>query len=227
MNKADSQKLIWKYTIRGLILGLFFPVILLIIEGLNFNTPFSFTAIFKLIFSNPLYLFTFLVPIVIPVFTYFFGRAFTTKIDLYKNAFLTEIKKSEKITDFIQKLKNEEIDAEYEILNDDDILGKSLIDLRNTLKKNKEIESQRRKEDEQRAWVSEGLAKFGEILRMDNDNIEELSYNIIKNLANYTEANQGGFYILQNNNKNKEDYLGCGRIVKNRLLNYVPKERRV
>ena len=32
-----------------------------------------------------------------------------------------------------------------------------------------------------------------------------------------------GFVIT----KNKDDFLGCGRIVNNKLLNYVPKERRV
>lgn len=31
-----------------------------------------------------------------------------------------------------------------------------------------------------------------------------------------------GFVII----KNKDDFLGCGRIVNNKLLNYVPKERR-
>jgi NOL1/NOP2/fmu family ribosome biogenesis protein len=32
-----------------------------------------------------------------------------------------------------------------------------------------------------------------------------------------------GFVIV----KNKKDFLGCGRVVNMRLLNYVPKERRV
>ena len=33
----------------------------------------------------------------------------------------------------------------------------------------------------------------------------------------------GGFVIIKNNN----DFLGCGRVVDNKLLNYVPKERRI
>ena len=32
-----------------------------------------------------------------------------------------------------------------------------------------------------------------------------------------------GFIII----KNKDDFLGCGRVVNGKLLNYVPKERRV
>ena len=32
-----------------------------------------------------------------------------------------------------------------------------------------------------------------------------------------------GFVII----KNKDDFLGCGRIVNKKLLNYVPKERRI
>ncbi len=37
------------------------------------------------------------------------------------------------------------------------------------------------------------------------------------------DTNLLGFVII----KNKDDFLGCGRIVNNKLLNYVPKERRV
>jgi len=36
------------------------------------------------------------------------------------------------------------------------------------------------------------------------------------------DSNLEGFVIV----KNKDDFLGCGRIVNKKLLNYVPKERR-
>lgn len=82
--------------------------------------------------------------------------------------------------------------------NDELIL--SLDELRKTLSKNKEEEDKRRKEEEQRTWVTNGVAQFGEILRRNQDNMEELSYNVVNYLVKYMKINQGGFFIL-----NKED----------------------
>ena len=61
----------------------------------------------------------------------------------------------------------------------------------------------RQKEDEIRNWTAEGLAKFGEILRKDNDNLDNLAYNVINNLTNYIDAIQGGFYLLKEENNEK------------------------
>ncbi|MFW5761781.1 MAG: GAF domain-containing protein, partial [Cyclobacteriaceae bacterium] len=61
-------------------------------------------------------------------------------------------------------------------------------------------------EDKRRSWATEGLAKFGEILRKNNDNIEKLSDEIISNLIRYLNANQGGLYII-NSNEAEEPHL--------------------
>jgi len=50
------------------------------------------------------------------------------------------------------------------------------------------------------------LAKFGEILRKNNDNLNRLSDEIISNLIKYLKANQGGLFII-NEDENKEAYL--------------------
>jgi PAS domain S-box-containing protein len=58
-------------------------------------------------------------------------------------------------------------------------------------------------EEKERNWVTEGMAKFVEILRSNNDKSKELADQIINNLIKYMDANQGALYIL--NDENADD----------------------
>lgn len=95
-------------------------------------------------------------------------------------------------------------DTHFTPLSDEDVLGHSLLDMRNELKKASEEESRRKLEDEQRNWAAQGVAKFSDILRKNTNNLEELTYDIISNLVKYTGSNQGGIYII---NDNEKDHL--------------------
>ncbi|HON19331.1 MAG TPA: hypothetical protein PK990_09235, partial [Salinivirgaceae bacterium] len=86
-------------------------------------------------------------------------------------------------------------EAEYHALGAEDILGNSLITMRNDLKKAHEAEQARKREDEIRNWTTHGLAIFGDILRQSK-NIEELSYNVIEKIIEYVGAIQGAIYII-------------------------------
>ncbi|MCQ2226860.1 MAG: PAS domain S-box protein [Bacteroidales bacterium] len=98
----------------------------------------------------------------------------------------------------------------------DDELIHSLDDLRKTLLKNKEEEEKRREEEEQRTWVTNGLAKFGEILRRNQDNMEELSYTVIRELVDYMKINQGGFFILNEDEHNNKFFELTGHVAYDR-----------
>ncbi|MEA3316593.1 MAG: cache domain-containing protein, partial [Bacteroidota bacterium] len=105
--------------------------------------------------------------------------------------------------DFSKNIGKGNLNSELQILSKKDILGKSLVEMRNSLIKAKEDDELRKIEDNKRTWANEGLAKFADILRQNNDDIEELATQIIQNLVNYLDANQGGLFIT--NNENKED----------------------
>ena len=70
-------------------------------------------------------------------------------------------------------------DSELELLSDRDALGQSLIQMRDNLQRASEEESARRLEAERAAWASAGLARFGELLRLYNDNLQKLSDGVV------------------------------------------------
>ncbi|MFO7940842.1 MAG: PAS domain S-box protein [Bacteroidales bacterium] len=89
-------------------------------------------------------------------------------------------------------------------LDAEDSFAQSLLSLRNRLHENREAQHKREEEDKQRNWTSEGLAKFGDILRTDRDsNLEDRAYQIISHLVNYLDANQGGLFIKEEDENQK------------------------
>ena len=105
---------------------------------------------------------------------------------------------------FAQNIGEGLLNAEYQPLSDADLLGNSLLEMRKSLQNAEKAQAIRVKEEEQRNWGTAGLAKFAEILRQDNNNLEALSYNVISNMVKYLGINQGGIFVL-NDVENKED----------------------
>ena len=75
----------------------------------------------------------------------------------------------------------------------------------NTQQYLKQIEEAQQLE-RQRSWASEGLAKFGAILRATDD-VQQTYDTIISELVRYLEANQGGLYIVENSDEEDEKYI--------------------
>jgi PAS domain S-box-containing protein len=100
----------------------------------------------------------------------------------------TEIKSA---TDFIKEIEKGNLDSVY-AQNDStqaNDLAVSLLSMREQMKKVAEDEKERK-------WTSEGLAKFVEILRSNITNKQSLADDIISNLVKYLGANQGGLFIV-------------------------------
>jgi methyl-accepting chemotaxis protein len=101
-----------------------------------------------------------------------------------------------KTSEFAAHIGKGDLDSTFTPLSEKDVLGKSLLEMRNSLRHADEEEKKRKIEDEKLNWATQGLAKFGEILRTNTTNIKELSFNIMKNLVTYLDINQGALFII-------------------------------
>ncbi len=199
MKERNSQTIVFKYTISGFIIGLLTVLFILVIDF--FIKKISFSEIVNLHRSNPVYLILDLTPFVLAFYAYILSKKYAAASDSLHNSLKHEFDKNQKIFRFVEKIRLGKIDTDYKVQGSDDVLGQSILDLRDNLKKNQEEEEKRRNEDQQRNWIAEGLAKFADILRKDTDNIEELSYNLISKLVKYISANQGALFIIEDEDK--------------------------
>ncbi|MFP4025561.1 MAG: cache domain-containing protein, partial [Thiohalospira sp.] len=112
---------------------------------------------------------------------------------------------------FAQEIGKGNLDKEFELLSDKDVLGNSLLEMRKSLKIAREQEEKRKIEDQKQNWATQGLAKFGEFLRQNTDDMHEFAYHIISNLVKYIDANQGGLFIINDDDKNDKfiELLAC------------------
>jgi PAS domain S-box-containing protein len=90
--------------------------------------------------------------------------------------------------DFAKRIGEGKYDTEFKPASDNDILGMSLITMRNNL-----IENER--QDKERNWIVRGVAEISEILRM-HDAIDELGDDVIKFILGKIGAIQGAFYVV-------------------------------
>ncbi len=103
------------------------------------------------------------------------------------------------VSEFTVDIGKGKFDRNFTPLSEEDMLGYSLLEMREELQKAKEEEVKRQDENTQRNWASQGVALFSDILRQNNDKLEALAYEVISNMVRYTHSNQGGIFIVNDN----------------------------
>lgn len=106
-------------------------------------------------------------------------------------------------TNYIDELSRGNIDVDYTAINEEDRFGIALKSLRNSLIANRDAENKRKHEDEIRNWANNGIAMFNDILRTNNNDLEKLSQNIIQKIIEYLSANQGGLFLIEEEDQQK------------------------
>ena len=100
------------------------------------------------------------------------------------------------VSGFIESISAGNYAIDLQMDNVDGKLGNTLIDMRDKLRLNAE-------EDHKRNWATTGLAQIGDILRTSTISTAELLDNILKFVVKYTNSNQGGLFLVNNDNDNE------------------------
>lgn len=202
MRALTNREIVFRFVAIGFAFGLLFPLTAILIDIYLNNLSLSLRSIAQVHGSNRIIWIINSAPLAIALVAYLLGKNFASKSQQISQTAQKEMDKAHKIFEFTEKLGQGQIDVEYSFSEKDqeqDAIGRSLVKLRDYLQKSQQEELQRRQEEQQQNWTTQGLAKFGDILRQNNDNLQELSYNIISNLVNYIDARQGGFFLINDN----------------------------
>ena len=139
---------------------------------------------------------------------------FSKKVTIRSNDELAEMGRSlnqlmttlSETANFAKKIGQGDFTTAYKALSSHDVLGNALIDMKNNLQKAQEQEDIRILERKKLSWAQDGISELGEVLRKSTENLEEYLFNIISKVVNYLKAEQGGIFLLNEDNP-KKPYL--------------------
>lgn len=114
---------------------------------------------------------------------------------------------------FANQISNGNLAVEYNLLDESDELGKSLMTMRKNL-----LEASQREQAEK--FVTVGVTKVGDIIRQNNDNVRKLSEEFIIGIVKYLGINQGGLFLHdEENGKEFLELTACYAFERKKFLN--------
>ena len=206
MKKINYKALISKSTLQGAAIGFIIAVLIILV---SFDAPAfaqSQGTLKDLFFVFPALWAVLFLPLIFAITGYYISKRFSVIVKQQARKIKKEASRTQMVLSFIENLRQDKLDEPFSAQENKDSLTKALLKLREYMVRSKSEQEQRRIEEEQRTWVTQGLAEFGEILRKSSDNLEQLSYEIISYLVNYMKINQGGVFLLSES-KSGEKYF--------------------
>lgn len=185
INKERSKILM--FALLSFVIAMIIPISFWIIETILWKTKFNLPNLLFIHTKSPAVWFTDLFPFIASLIVYYFKKSQIQIID----SLMQEIKQMKEQMDinaqFAKEIGEGNYYSNFKVASPDDILGHSLLLMRDNLLKNN------KKEAEQN-WIAEGKEQISNILRLHNK-INDLAYEVIVKLINYINAVQGAFYI--------------------------------
>ena len=216
MKNKELKRIVWMSAFHGLIFGLLITLVVLLLAADSEAYHNSARTMADFTRSFPAFWVVIFLPPLCATAAFLLARPMASVIRDMKKRLKDEGKRSKHVLDFVESLSAGNLDATLvaednskeqtitrKAKDDDqkDFLVESLRKLQNSLKENKKAEAERHREEENRTWVTKGVAELGEILRRNSADMAEMSYNVIRYIVDYMKINQAGFFLL----KTKDD----------------------
>ncbi len=129
----------------------------------------------------------------------------TIKLEEIKNIFLGNL---QKITAFVRQLSSGKHEAEWEGMNDKNILLNT-DNLAGELSKLEQWLKTKKIEDERRFWLNEGLTQFSILVRNNQDDSKKMYELAVRFLVKYLNVQQGSVFVLNNDGENFLELMAC------------------
>ncbi len=125
------------------------------------------------------------------------------EIEKLNDSFSKVVQSQRHITQVCVAIAKGDFSRRAEVKSDKDELAASVNQMIDNLKHAAE-------EDARRNWSAEGMAKFGELLRLDQG-LTQLAGHLLSHLVKYVQANQGAFFVTNDADKDAVtlDMLAC------------------
>lgn len=196
MKNKKLKRMNWIWALRGLIFGIIISLIVFLLAADSDAYHNSERTLSDFVRTFPAFWVMLLLPVLCAAAGFVISWRMSAIIREMKKALKTQESRSDSILQFVEGLSAGRLDVKINSDDKDDDLISSLNQLQHSLQQNQKEDLKRREEEQQRTWVTNGVAQFGEILRRNNDNMQELSYNIIRYLVDYVKLTQAGFFLL-------------------------------
>ncbi len=171
-------------------IGFLFPILAWLIELGKTGEEYSIYWLLNAHYNNPSLIVINLIPVVFFVISYIIANRkeeIKEKFNTVEDQLSNQAEILNRVTYFAEKIGKGHYDIDFQATNKSDVLGNTLENLRKKLYDNKQKEYLQN-------WEMVGKDKINEILRRHND-INLLSYDVLKALIEYLNVVQGVIYI--------------------------------
>ena len=181
--RATTQRVV----LAGIV-GIIIAITAWILEFTVQELSFSLKNIGTIHSTNPSLWLINLIPFVLTYTTYITVKRHQEKVSFLEDELRQKDQDINKNALFAKSIGEGDYKAPFQVSDEEDILGKSLLVMRDNLLDNNQKEAEQ-------SWITKGKDEASYILRLHN-NLEELSYEVLVKLIKYINIVQGALYLF-------------------------------